>query len=74
MASRFPKKNNTEELDVSELAKDVAKEAEGIVQIFTKYASEGSNPKQIALGGVSGWYLVLILSKFIFFTHTYSTY
>jgi len=55
MASRFPKKNNTEELDVSELAKDVAKEAEGIVQIFTKYASEGSNPKQIALGGVSGW-------------------
>jgi len=56
MASKVIKrKNDEEELDVTELAKDVAKEAEGIVQMITKYASEGSNPKQIAIGSVSGW-------------------
>ena len=60
MASRINKRRNVEEeLDVTEIAKDVAREAEGIVQLLTKYASEGSNPKQIALGGVSGWYCIM---------------
>merc|ERR1712127_113138 len=54
MASRSSKKTDNEdfvELDV----KHMAREAEGIVEMITKYASEGSNPKQLAIGGVSGW-------------------
>merc|ERR1712071_547875 len=62
MASRSSKKTDNEdfvELDV----KHMAREAEGIVEMITKYASEGSNPKQLAIGGVSGWVMGYVAMK-----------
>ena len=37
--------------------RDVGKEAENLFQSVRKYLSEGSHSKQLAIGGVSGWYV-----------------
>ena len=36
--------------------RDIGKEAESLLQSVRKYLSEGSHSKQLAIGGVSGWY------------------
>ncbi len=37
--------------------RDIGKEAESLLQSLRKYLSEGSHSKQLAIGGVSGWYV-----------------
>lgn len=39
------------------MGKDESKDVESIAKSIKKYISEGSNPTQLAIGGVSGWYV-----------------
>lgn len=50
--------NEKEEFEVLDV-RDLGKEAETLFHSVKKYLSKGSNPKQLAIGGASGWYFTV---------------
>lgn len=54
-------KNNSEDDSEVRNVKDPNSGAESFFAIIRKYANEGSNSRQLAIGGLSGWYCILQL-------------
>ena len=50
------KKSEAEEFEVLDV-RETAKDAENLLRQIRKYLSKGSNSQQLAIGGVSGWYV-----------------
>jgi hypothetical protein len=50
------KKSDPEEFEVLDV-RETAKDAENLLRQIRKYLSKGSNSQQLAIGGVSGWYV-----------------
>jgi len=60
-SSNVDKKNNSgDDFEVLDVRDSAAEGADSFLRFIQKYISEGSNPKQLAIGGVSGWYLMII--------------
>lgn len=51
-----------EEYEVLDV-RDIGKEAESLLKSVQKYLKKNSHSKQLAVGGVSGWYLLKIKLK-----------
>ena len=80
--SNVDKKNNSgDDFEVLDVRDSAAEGADSFLRFIQKYISEGSNPKQLAIGGVSGWYLMIVFSIYyarhcyiILFTLFYTGY
>ncbi len=56
-------KNNSEDDSEVMKVKDPNSGTESFFAIIRKYANEGSNSRQLAIGGLSGWYCILLFVK-----------
>jgi hypothetical protein len=56
--SNVDKKNNSGGEDF-EILDVTGNGADSFLKYIQKYINEGSNPKQLAIGGASGWYSTL---------------
>lgn len=61
------KTSNGDDFEVLEARDAAAKEAENMIRAIQKYIQQGSNGRQLAIGGVSGWYIKteLLLSSLL---------
>ena len=62
------KSNNGEDFEVLDVRDAAAKEAESLVRAIQQYVRQGSNGRQLAIGGVSGWLVwnVIFVNRFFF--------